>query len=316
MSRGKNCGSFSLVDLATIRYNNSYFTIGMVNEMIAAMEQIVHPFMPVGPGLAYGAPVPSGWQPIQAQPLLILVGVTGVGKSTTLTWLQQSKLTFSLLPDRRALTDRLLIAYLQTLDGIPVAPVTDRRERFAYTRRYHQLFPGGMSHALSQLLVDPAVHGGWLCFDGLRGQAEVAHAAVAFPYARFAVLHAPDLVRVTRLLGRSDSFDRITQSGASTTPTAPQGTLAAIGVADGDALFTPAEVQTLLHLLQPPWGAGVVTVEELRAKLQIVLEERRNYDPQAAATYLTQHVPTRTLVIDTTTTAAAVAAQQIVHWIL
>lgn len=280
------------------------------------MQQIAHTLMPVGPGLAYGAPAPTGWQQIQVQPLLILVGVTGVGKSTTVTWLQQSKLNLSLLPDRRELTDRLLIAYLQTLDGVPIAPVTDRRERFAYTRRYHQLFPGGMSYALSQLLIDPTVHGGWLCFDGLRGEAEVAHAAATLPQARFVVLHAPDLVRVTRLLGRSDSFDQIAPAGGMTNPAVPQGSLADIGVTDGDALFTLAEVQTLLHLLVPPWGAGTVAPEELRAKLQIVIEERRNYDPQAAITYLTQHVPARTFVIDTTITAADTAAQQIVNWVL
>lgn len=277
------------------------------------MEQIAHALQPVGPGLAYGQPIADGWRAIQSQPLLIFVGVTGVGKSTTLAHLQQSTLPFSLLPDRRELTDQLIIGYLQTLDGRPVEPVTDRRERFAYTRRYHQLFPGGMSHALSQLLIETRVHPGWLCFDGLRGEGEVAHAARALPHARFVVLDAPDLVRVQRLLGRSDRFDRI--SGASSATTAGQGTLAAIGVTDGDALFTPEAVQSLLQLAVPPVGTGTVPVEELRAKLQIVVEERRNYDPQAALAYLGAHAADRTLIIDTTTVSAIAAAQQIVNWV-
>jgi len=280
------------------------------------MEQLAHSFLSVGPGLAYGTPIPNGWQMIQHQPLLILVGVTGVGKSTTLVRLQQQSVRFSLLPDRRELTDSLIIAYLQTVDGLPVQPVTDRRERFAYTRRYHQLFPGGMSHALSQLLVNPTVHPAWLLFDGLRGEAEVAHAAQALPQARFVVLDAPDLVRVIRLLGRSDSFDRISTTSTPDSAVAAQDTLAALGVADGDALFTPAEVQSLRQLLLPPWGMGSIAPEELRAKLQIVIEERRNYDPQAAITYLTQQVASRTLVIDTTSTTPDVAAQQIVDWVL
>ncbi|MCE7982754.1 MAG: ATPase [Caldilinea sp. CFX5] len=280
------------------------------------MEQSAHQFVSVGPGLAYGDPLPAGWLSITSRPLLILVGVTGVGKSTTLDYLQQSALHFSLLPDRRELTDQLIIGYLQTMDGLPVQPVKDRRERFAYTRRYHQLFPGGMSHAVSQLVVDTATHPGWLCFDGLRGEGEVAHAARALPQARFVVLDAPDLVRVQRLLGRSDRFDQISSNGVISTATSSQHSLAAVGVADGDALFTPEEIGALLQSATPPVGSGTIAVEELRAKLQIVVEERRNYDPQAAIAYLKAHAPDRTLLIDTTQVAADVAAQQVVDWLL
>ena len=280
------------------------------------MEQSAHQFVAVGPGLAYGDPRPAGWLSIQNRPLLILVGVTGVGKSTTLDYLQQSALRFSLLPDRRALTDRLIIGYLQTVDGLPVQPVKDRRERFAYTRRYHQLFPGGMSHALSQLVVDTAAHADWLYFDGLRGEGEVAHAARVLPQARFVVLDAPDLVRVQRLLGRSDRFDQISSNEAISTATSGQNSLAAVGVADGDALFTPDEITALLQSAAPPVGSGTIAVEELRAKLQIVVEERRNYDPQAAIAYLKAHASDRTLLIDTTRVAADVAAQQVVDWLL
>lgn len=281
------------------------------------MEQTAHQFITVGPGLAYGDPIPDGWRSIRSRPLLILVGVTGVGKSTTLEFLQQSALRFSLLPDRRDLTDRLIIGYLQTVDGVPVQPVKDRRERFAFTRRYHQLFSGGMSHALSQLVVDTAMHADWLCFDGLRGEGEVAHAVRLLPEARFVVLDAPDLVRVQRLVGRSDRFDQISGNGAiGTATTNGQNSLATIGVADGDALFTVEEVQALLQSAAPPVGTGSLAVDELRAKLQIVVEERRNYDPQAAIAYLKAHAPDRMLLIDTTQVAAAAAAQQVVEWLL
>ena len=279
------------------------------------MEHAARNLLPIGPGLAYGDPIPDGWSAIQSRPLLILVGVTGVGKSTTLDHLQQSALRFSLLPDRRDLTDLLIIGYLQTVDGLPVQPVKDRRERFAYTRRYHQLFPGGMSHALSQLLVDTTLHRDWLCFDGLRGASEVAHAARTLPQARFVVLDAPDLVRVQRLLGRSDRFDQISSSGMPSTAASGQNSLAAVGVADGDALFTPDEVQALLQSAAPPIGTGTIAAEELRAKLQIVVEERRNYDPQAAIAQLKTAAPDRTLVIDTTRVTAADADQQVVDWL-
>lgn len=285
------------------------------NGVKAEMEQLAHALTSVGPGLAYGNPVPTGWQSIRAMPLLILVGVTGVGKSTTLEQLHQRALRFALLPDRRALTDQLIIGYLQAVDGQPVQLVTDRRERFAYTRRYHQLFPGGMSHALSQLVIDTTRYNEWLLFDGLRGEAEVAHAVRTLPHARFVALNAPDLVRVQRLLGRSDRFDHIRSTSPTVNGNDGENTLAAIGVADADALFTPAEVQALLQLATPPVGTGTVTAEELRAKLQIVVEERRNYDPQAAATYLSRHAPTRTLIIDTTLAAPDAVVQQIVDWV-
>ena len=71
----------------------------------------------------------------------------------------------------------------------------------------------------------------------------------------------------------------------------------------------------MLQLAVPPVGTGAIAVEELRAKLQIVVEERRNYDPQAALTHLRTHAAERTLIIDTTAVTAATAAQQIVDWV-
>ncbi len=48
-----------------------------------------------------------------------------------------------------------------------------------------------------------------LIFDGLRGKNEVTHAVELLPQARFLFLHAPDEVRVNRLLSRGDVFDRV-----------------------------------------------------------------------------------------------------------
>jgi len=277
------------------------------------MQGTIH-FTEVAPGLAFGAPPSPAWQPLATRPLLIMVGVTGVGKSTTLAALSATPLTFALLPDRRALTDRLIITYLQQQDEVAVQPVADRKARFAYTRRYREQFPGGMSHALAQLQVDDTQLPGWLIFDGLRGAEEVAHACALLPHARFVVLDAPDCVRVERLLGRNDAFDRVAGSApAMTNGSGPS--LGAIGVPEGDDLFTPAEVTHLLTLAAPPIGHGVIDPADLRAKVQIVVEERRNYDPHAAIAVLQTQAPTRTLQIDTTKVAATAAAQQIAEWI-
>ena len=86
-------------------------------------------FTEVTTGLGFGqAPSPS-WQPIATRPLLFMVGVTGVGKSTTLARLDSTALAFTLLPDRRELTDRLIITYLQQQRGEPVQPEEWLRQR-------------------------------------------------------------------------------------------------------------------------------------------------------------------------------------------
>jgi hypothetical protein len=189
---------------------------------------------------AIGGPAPDGWTPITARPLLVLVGVTGAGKSTTLDALAAAGLGCRLLPDRRLLTDLLMIPQMQLAAGKPVAPVHDRKERFALTRAYRERYPGGMGHALAQLLVDGAppsqftIHNSQftiqlrgargeesanlLLFDGLRGENEVRHAAQALPLARFVMLDAPDVVRVARLMGRNDPFDQLATAAGRPAP--------------------------------------------------------------------------------------------------
>ena len=201
----------------------------------------------------------------------------------------------NLLPNRREVTDWLIIAAMQALDGDPIQPVTDRTARFAYTRRYREAFPGGMAHALAQLSVDRSIWPGSLIFDGLQGAEEVTHAAAILPQARFVVLHAPDAVRVQRLLGRNDAFDRVD----SVSHESGQGeirTFADIGLPAASAIFGPSQERALLALVH----RGEVTTADLAAKLKIVVEERRNYDPDAALAALETLAPARTLLVDTT----------------
>ncbi len=253
-------------------------------------------FTELAPGIAVGAPVPPAWRALIKHPLLIIVGVTGVGKSTTLEKLAKTGLDYTLLPNRRVLTDQLLIAYMQALDQQPIQPVTDRKLRFDYTRRFREQFAGGMSHALTHLWIDPTQSRAHLLFDGLRGVDEVMHAIQALPQARFVVLHAPDVVRVQRLLGRNDTFDQMAVTPAANASANELASFAALGIPEAATLFTSEEEQKLLTLLQ----AGGVSADDLRAKLQIVVEERRNYDPTAAIAVLQANAPERTLVIDTT----------------
>jgi len=60
---------------------------------------------------------------------------------------------------------------------------------------------------------------------------------------------------------------------------------------------------------------GSVSPADLRAKLQIVVEERRSYDPAATYAALRAHAPARTLYLDTVAHAPAAIAAQVLAWL-
>lgn len=223
-------------------------------------------------------------------PLTVLVGVTGVGKSTALGALAGE--AWRVLPDRREVTDAVMI--------LPLAgqPVTDREERFRLTALYRKTHPGGMAQALGSLLADTRVWGQSPVFDGLRGLEEVQYAAEHFPAWRFVALGAPDTVRVRRLLGRGDSFDRINfdrvHSDAGNAEATADLRTALAELKGATDVFSEAELDEL---------AGLTTEghapQDILAKTKIVVSERRNYDPQAAEAFLRTLPPARALVLDT-----------------
>lgn len=270
--------------------------------------QTITPYLAVGTSAASDAAVAAHWRSITRFPLVVLVGVTGVGKSTLLSELAKQGANYLLLPDRRDLTDQLIISAMQAADGVPVAPVKDRGQRFAYTRRYRELYAGGMAHALTQLWVSTGLPADLLIFDGLRGANEVEYAAAALPLARFVMLDAPDIVRLQRLLGRGDAFDRIT---IAIPATGDATNFAELGLDEASAIFTHAEEATILSWLQN----GIVTADDLRAKLQIVIEERRSYDPAATLEALRAHAPQATLYLDTVRHDATSCATQTFQWL-
>ncbi len=256
--------------------------------------------------LGVGRP-PAGWVAIVDMPVLILVGVTGVGKSTTVDALRTRMGRISLLPNRRKLADLLVIPTVQRWDGDPPTAVSDRRRRFDYTGRYRQRYPGGLAHAFSRLVLQkqaasPAA-GALNIFDGLRGADEVTYAAQNLPMARFAVLNAPDVVRVERLVQRQDAFDQVGENSRSTTGSR----FCWEEMAEARDLFTRAEQDHLSALV----SRGEVDDAELAAKLAIVAAERRNYDPHAAVEILRAAAPDRTVIVDTTTHAPAEVAAKL-----
>jgi energy-coupling factor transporter ATP-binding protein EcfA2 len=227
-----------------------------------------------------------GFQRLHDLEFYALVGVTGVGKSTTLDALKSAGLEFSLLPDRRDVTDAVIFGGEQ---------ITDREARFKRTAAFRETNPGGMAQALETIGVQARPP---ILFDGLRGLNEVEHAARVFPKARFIALDASDTVRVQRLLGRGDAFDRVT-SGRP--PGSSLGEMTGI-----EDVFTPQQIAQLEALDVEP--------SELEAKVKIVVTERQSYDPKAANVFLQQLDSSRMLYVDTSTNSPNVIAQRIKSW--
>lgn len=245
---------------------------------------------------------------VLTRPLLILVGLTGTGKTTTVNALRDVGYDFLLLPNRRELTDRFIIHYLQGMDGGPVAPVQDRTERFAYTRRFRELHPGGMAEALFQYSVNGyrlsvdnnrllITDNRLLLFDGLRGENEITHAVRLFPEARFLFLQAPDFVRVQRLVKRQDAFDVVKVKDEVDTAVIRE---LAIDILQED------ELEILLSQVKK----GAVSATDLQAKLTIVRSERQNYDPDATLAALQNLAPERLILGDTVACSPEEIAEQ------
>ncbi|WP_114313904.1 hypothetical protein [Thermus caldifontis] len=220
--------------------------------------------MLASPLVAFSLEPHPGLAPLKDHPLLILVGLTGVGKSTLV-----EALGFPRLPDRRELVD------LYVLPRYGATPPIPREERFRLTRRFREEFPGGVAEVLARGFVEPRFP---LLFDGLRGEAEVAYALAHLPKALFVILHAREATRLKRLLSRQDAFDRVALRPEE------MGELKALA----EGVLSPGELEEALALA--PW-------EEVLAKLKIVAEEKRNYDPIGPLRLLGDHP--RALILDT-----------------
>jgi hypothetical protein len=211
-----------------------------------------------------GDGTPAGHLPLSALPLLILVGMTGAGKTTTVRALSNADPSVGFLPERRDLADEIIIPAMLAGQPGSAAPA-DRIGRMALTRRFRERHPGGFSHILANLTVASIPGVGRLLFDGLRGPEEVSHALANLPLARMAVLDVPDPVRLRRLLCRRDRFDVLAASGKGFRDTA--------SLFGEGSDFSEGEREALLEGLP----AEAYTPEEVRDKIRIIAEERKNY---------------------------------------
>lgn len=250
----------------------------------------------------------AGWAPLeQCDRLLIVVGVTGVGKTTCLGHLAE-KVPMRLLPNRRSVADRVIIPLMQRELGLASQPVSDRLERFRLTAGYRDRFPGGVAHALSRLRFDPSRCEGLIAFDGLRGISELSWAVEHFPRARFLALYAPGVVRLQRLLARGGDFDRTAPRPESM----PGVDGLMVDLPGLDRLMSAEELSRLCALpavaeLPPGTVAG---------KAAILLEEAKNYDPDTTLEVLRKTLGhERFLSLDTSKLSAEEVAEGVKDWI-
>lgn len=260
------------------------------------------------PWLAAGPSPPPGWQPLSTLRLVIIVGVTGTGKTTATKNLAKNGLNFQLLPDRRFLTDKLIIAPLQREDGQEVKTLP-RIQRVPYIRRYKQRHPAGLAYAISKLFIDPAACGGFWIFNGLRGPAEVRYAIDAIPRAEFLILDASEIVRAQRLIKRKDPYDRMIKGEKeSSTGDGDMNRFEALGVPKAAAIFSPQEQAQLLEMAKSEHFAAA----DVRNILELLCLERRLYDKDATIATLNSLAPERTCLIDTTDLSAGEVAQKMI----
>ena len=151
----------------------------------------------------------AGFRPLGGHELMMLVALTGTGKSTTLKLLRRrlSGSSTAVFPSRREIADWIAIPTAQTLAGEPMMPLLDRRLRFAYTRKFAEQVPGGMAAAFSWLYLADDFYG-LLLSEGIRGESEIRYALRHFPRWQIVELSLNSLTRLRRLSGRNDAFDR------------------------------------------------------------------------------------------------------------
>ncbi len=170
-----------------------------------------------------------GRVPLRDRPVVVLVGLTGAGKTTL-----ARRLGMPALPNRRELVDRFVLG----------EPVTDRVERFRRVAAWREAHPGGVAELLARGFVPPEPV--WL-FDGLRGEGELAYALSHLPGARFLVLEADPATRLLRLLSRRDAFDRT--GGAGELRTLADGMVSEEVLAEALRLAPAREVAEKLRIV-------------------------------------------------------------------
>lgn len=244
------------------------------------------------------------------QPIIFIIGLTGVGKSTTLSALKSSTIQFELLPNRRELADTIIIPEVQravygvTESGKELRAEKNRLERFRLTAKYREMYPAGMVHALQQYLSSNKTTEKSLIFDNIRGLDECKAAVEHFENSRFIFLDAPAMVRLKRLIGRGDSFDQVAATRLENDSFIEK--LLALG--DAEKFFDVYEIAKL--------DTSGIDESKIVDAVQIILTEHQNYNSSEAARYLQSKLDDkRFLYIDTSQLSIEEVSSKIQAWL-
>jgi hypothetical protein len=237
----------------------------------------------------------SQWQEMTMLPIFIQVGLTGVGKTTLLNKLKEAYPKLFVFPDRRTLTDDFIIPLIQKEQNLQLDP-RNRSNRFHYTRLFKEQYPDGMSYVLSRLAIRKDMAGQMLFFDGLRGENEIAAAVRLLPNAFFLGLFSSSFIRLKRLIGRNDEFDRV-EFLSKGVENSQVSNFSELGLPGAESLFSEKERLMLFNLIQ----SHVFDVREIQEKLAIIVEENKNYDQEKTRLALLKYVPERSVIVDNST---------------
>lgn len=159
----------------------------------------------------------GGYHTLAEHKVLMLVALTGTGKTTTLEQLARIAGTHvpirqPVIPTRREVADWIAIPTAQVILGEPIQPVRDRVKRFHYTRTFAEHIAGGMATAFSWVhIVDSYQQ--LIMSEGIRGPDEIFHALENCPGWYIVELTLHPLERLRRLSSRDDHFDQVEGAG-------------------------------------------------------------------------------------------------------
>jgi hypothetical protein len=190
--------------------------------------------------------------PLAECQVVMLVALTGTGKTTTLNKLAEISNDdvsdrMKIIPSRREVADWISIPTAQVLLGEPIEHVTDRVQRFHYTRMFAEHVSGGQARAFSWINVSTDYQGNILS-EGIRGENEIRYALEHCHGWQIVELALHPIIRLKRLSSRDDVFDKA--EGA------------------GDVSFLPADLQeeARLHLISGEITPKALTIMHAESK--------------------------------------------------
>lgn len=146
--------------------------------------------------------------PVAELPVMMLVALTGTGKTTTLNALKtRADVAYEAgwLPSRRDLANFIIIPTAQYHLGHTIQPVQDRERRFFYTRTFAGHFAGGMAAVYANLYSQPTTQ--VVISEGVRGHDEIAYVLAHCPRWQVLELSIDLMTRLERLSARREAFD-------------------------------------------------------------------------------------------------------------